>query len=72
MQLVSVDAAEKRRGPSVKTEQGQLVNIIEDLSINDSVVEKKRSSKAERTRSKEERLKGTKVFLKIILSVFLI
>ncbi|KAJ4930866.1 hypothetical protein JOQ06_025169 [Pogonophryne albipinna] len=60
VQLVSVDAAEKRRGPLVKTEQDQLVNIIEDLSINDSVVEKKRSSKAERTRSKEERLKANK------------
>ncbi|XP_063735953.1 inversin isoform X2 [Eleginops maclovinus] len=60
VQRVSVDVAEKRRGPLVRTEQDKLVNIIEDLSINDSVVEKKKSSKAERTKSKEERLKAHK------------
>ncbi|XP_031155010.1 inversin isoform X1 [Sander lucioperca] len=59
---VSVATAEKRRVPLVRTEQEKLslVNIIEDLSMNDSVVETKKSSKAERAKSKEERLKAHK------------
>ena len=63
MRKVSVATAEKRRVPLVRTEQEKLslVNIIEDLSMNDSVVETKKSSKAERAKSKEERLKGTNV-----------
>lgn len=45
-----------------------LVNIIEDLTMNDSVVETKKSSKAERTKSKVERHKGTIVqkFLQVL------
>lgn len=69
VQQVSVATAEKRRVPLVRTEQEKLslANIIEDLSVNDSVVETMKSSKAERTKSKEERHKGTKVqkFLKL-------
>lgn len=63
VQQVSVAADEKRRVPLVRTEQEKLslVNILEDLSMNDSVVETKKSSKAERTKSKEERHKGTNV-----------
>lgn len=59
MQQVS---AEKRRVSLVRTEQEtiSLVNIIEDLTMNDSVVETK-ASKAERTKSKVERYKGTNV-----------
>ncbi|XP_054477413.1 inversin isoform X2 [Anoplopoma fimbria] len=62
VQQVSVATAEKRRVPVVRTEQEKLslVNIIEDLSMNDSVVETKKSSKDERTKSKEERLKAHK------------
>lgn len=63
VQQISVATTEKRRVPLVRTEQEMLslVNIIEDLSMNDSVVETKKSSKAERTKSKEERHKGTDV-----------
>ncbi|XP_070822569.1 inversin isoform X1 [Chaetodon trifascialis] len=59
VQQVSVASAEKRRVPLVRTEQEKLclVNIIEDLTMNDSVVETKKSSKAERAKSKEERHK---------------
>ncbi|XP_044064574.1 inversin isoform X2 [Siniperca chuatsi] len=62
VQQVSVATAEKRRVPLVRTEQEKLslVNIIKDLSMNDSVVETKKSSKAERTKSKEERHKAHK------------
>ncbi|XP_049903241.1 inversin isoform X1 [Epinephelus moara] len=62
VQRVSVVAAEKRRAPLVRAEQEKLslVNIIEDLTMNDSVVETKKSSRAERTKSKEERLKAHK------------
>lgn len=38
-----------------------LVNIIEDLTMNDSAAETKKASKAERTKSKVERYKGTNV-----------
>lgn len=49
VQKVSVASAEKRRLASVRAEQDKsLVNIIEDLSINDSVAETKKSSKEER------------------------
>ncbi|XP_070768341.1 inversin [Enoplosus armatus] len=62
VQQVSVAPAEKWRVPLVRTEQEKLslANIIEDLSMNDSVVETKKSSKAERTKSKEERHKAHK------------
>ncbi|XP_059194644.1 inversin isoform X2 [Centropristis striata] len=62
VQQVSAATTEKRRVSLVKTEQEKLslVNIIEDLSMNDSAVETKKSSKAERTKSKEERLKAHK------------
>lgn len=55
--------AEKRRVSLVKAEQEKLslVSIIEDLSMNDSLMETKKSSKAERSKSKEERHKGTEV-----------
>lgn len=61
MQQVSVSAAEKRKVSLARAEQEKLplVNIMEDLSMNDSVVETKKSSKPERTKSKEERHKGT-------------
>ncbi|KAM9353119.1 inversin [Symphorus nematophorus] len=57
----AVATAEKRRVPLVRTEQEKvsIVNMIEDLSMNDSVVETKKS-KAERTKSKEERHKAQK------------
>ncbi len=63
VQQVSAATAEKRRVPLVRTEQEKLslVNMIEDLSMNDSVVDTRKSSKAERTKSKVERHKGTKV-----------
>ncbi|XP_074509834.1 inversin isoform X2 [Sebastes fasciatus] len=55
-------SAEKRRVPLMRLEQEKLslVNIMEDLSMNDSVVETKKSSKVERAQSKEERLKAHK------------
>uniref|UniRef100_A0A4W6CIY8 Inversin n=1 Tax=Lates calcarifer TaxID=8187 RepID=A0A4W6CIY8_LATCA len=61
VQQVSVSAAEKRKVSLARAEQEKLplVNIMEDLSMNDSVVETKKSSKPERTKSKEERHKGT-------------
>lgn len=60
MQQVS---AEKRRVSLVRAEQEtiSLVNIIEDLTMNDSAAETKKASKAERTKSKVERYKGTNV-----------
>jgi len=70
VQPASLATAEKRRVPVVRTEQEKLSlgNIIEDLSLNDSVGETKKSSKAERAKSKEERLKGTHVqkFFKLL------
>ncbi|XP_008288140.1 inversin isoform X2 [Stegastes partitus] len=53
-------AAEKRKVPLVRSEQEKLclVNIMEDLSINDSLVETKKTCRAERTKSKEERHKA--------------
>ncbi|XP_039972970.1 inversin isoform X2 [Xiphias gladius] len=62
VQQVSVSTSEKWKVSLVRAEQEKLslVNIIEDLSMNDSVVETKKSSKAERTRSKEERHKAHK------------
>uniref|UniRef100_A0A8D3BAC2 Inversin n=1 Tax=Scophthalmus maximus TaxID=52904 RepID=A0A8D3BAC2_SCOMX len=61
VQQISVSTAEKRKVSLVRAEQEKLslVNMMEDLSTNDSVVETKESSKAERTRGKEERHKGT-------------
>lgn len=49
-------------------ETSSLVNIVEVLTMKDSVVEAKKSSKAERTKSKVERQKGTivKKFLKVL------
>ncbi|XP_018541672.1 inversin isoform X2 [Lates calcarifer] len=62
VQQVSVSAAEKRKVSLARAEQEKLplVNIMEDLSMNDSVVETKKSSKPERTKSKEERHKAHK------------
>nr|XP_020462790.1 inversin isoform X2 [Monopterus albus] len=62
VQQGSVSAAEKLKVSLVKVEQEKLslVKIIEDLSLNDSVVETKKSSKAEHTKSKEERHKAHK------------
>lgn len=65
VQQVSTD---KRRGPAVRPEQEtiSLVNIIEDLTMNDSVAEAKVSSKAERTKNKVERHKG-KLLLDVVM-----
>ncbi|KAI3360486.1 hypothetical protein L3Q82_002370 [Scortum barcoo] len=62
VQQVFMASAEKRRVSLLRTEQEKLslINMIEDLSMNDSVVETKKSSKAERTKSKEERHKAHK------------
>ncbi|KAM7420732.1 hypothetical protein PAMA_015115 [Pampus argenteus] len=62
VQRLSVASAEKRKMSVARAEQEKLslVNIIEDLSMNDSVVEIKKASKSERTKSKEERHKGHK------------
>lgn len=62
VQRVSVATAEKRKVSVARAEQEKLslVNIIEDLSMNDSMVETKKSSKPERMKSKEDRHKGTK------------
>ncbi|KAG7464357.1 inversin isoform X1 [Solea senegalensis] len=61
-QEVPVSTAEKRKVSLVRDEQNQLslVNTVESLSMNDSVVETRKSSKAEYTRSKEERHKEHK------------
>lgn len=60
MQRVSV--AEKRRPPVVKPEQEtiSLVNMTEDLTMSDSVAETKMPTKAESTKSKGEKHKGTR------------
>uniref|UniRef100_A0A672G3V1 Inversin n=1 Tax=Salarias fasciatus TaxID=181472 RepID=A0A672G3V1_SALFA len=62
VQKVSAPAAEKRKVSQMKVEQEKLslVNIIGNLSINDAPVETQKASKTERTKSKEERHKGTK------------
>lgn len=62
-EAVQQDPAETRRVPLVRAEQEtvSLVNIIEDLTMNDSVLETKKSSKAECPKSKVERQKGTNV-----------
>ncbi|KAM9851907.1 inversin [Aulostomus maculatus] len=61
VQRISV---EKRKVSVVRAEQEKLslVNLMEDLSMNDSMVEKerKKSSKCEWIKSKEERYKGNK------------
>lgn len=59
MQQVS---AEKRKPPVVRAEQEtlSLVNMIEDLTMSDSVAQSKMPSKAERAKSKGENHKGTK------------
>uniref|UniRef100_A0A3P8UNH7 Inversin n=1 Tax=Cynoglossus semilaevis TaxID=244447 RepID=A0A3P8UNH7_CYNSE len=61
VQQVMGSTTEKRKTSPVKTgdqEQLSLVNMIENLSMKDSTVEKKKSSKSECVRSKEERQKG--------------
>ncbi|XP_022048689.2 inversin isoform X1 [Acanthochromis polyacanthus] len=61
VQQVSVAAAaEKRKVSQARSEQEKLslVNIMEDLTMNDSLVETKKTSKAEGTKSKEERHKA--------------
>ncbi|XP_075868643.1 inversin isoform X2 [Nelusetta ayraudi] len=54
-----VPVAEKRRPPVVKPEHetNSLVNMIEDLTMSDSVAETKMPTKAERTKSKGEKHK---------------
>ena len=56
-------SAEKQRAPLERTEQEviSLVNIVGELTMNDSVVETKKSSKAEHNKSKVERHKGINV-----------
>lgn len=61
VQQVMGSTTEKRKTSPVKTgdqEQLSLANMIENLSMKDSTVEKKKSSKSECVRSKEERQKG--------------
>ncbi|KAM4581149.1 inversin isoform 1-T3 [Odontesthes bonariensis] len=62
VQHISSATAEKRRVAPVRAEQEKLslVNIIEDLTMNDSVVETKKLSKGERKKSKEEKQKAQK------------
>ncbi|XP_074540577.1 inversin isoform X2 [Halichoeres trimaculatus] len=57
VQQASAASPEKRRVPLVKTDQGKLslVNMMQELTMNDSVAETKKSSK-----TKEERHKGHK------------
>ncbi|XP_029928027.1 inversin [Myripristis murdjan] len=59
-QQISLASAEKRKMSPAQAEQEKLslVNIMKDLSVNDSVAEAKKSSKAERTKSKDEGHKG--------------
>lgn len=59
--MQQVPVAEKRRPPVVKPEHetNSLVNMIEDLTMSDSVAETKMPTKAERTKSKGEKHKGT-------------
>ena len=72
VQQVSVATAEKRRVALGRAEQEKLslVNNIEDLTMNDSVVETKKLSKAERKKTKEEKQKGIwmlKVMLQLVI-----
>ncbi|XP_068614259.1 inversin [Brachionichthys hirsutus] len=62
VQQVSMSPAEKQKVPLMKTEKERisLVNIIEDLSMNDSIVETKKSPDAEHHKIKEERHKAQK------------
>ena len=59
VQQVSVATVEKRKAPLVRAEPEKL--SLENLTMDDAVLEVKKSSKAERTKSKEERHKGTRV-----------
>lgn len=56
-----VSAAEKQRPPVVTPEQetNSFVNMIEDLTMSDSVAETKMPTKAESAKSKGEKHKGT-------------
>ncbi|XP_068180673.1 inversin isoform X2 [Antennarius striatus] len=60
--MATAEKQEKQKGLSMNTEQEKisLVDIIEDLSMNDSIVETKKSPNAARGRSKEERHKAQK------------
>lgn len=57
VQQITVD---KQTVPETRTEQktDSLVNVIENLTVRDSAGETKKSSKAERTKTKAERPKG--------------
>lgn len=56
-----VSAVEKKRPPVVTPEQetNSFVNMIEDLTMSDSVAETKMPTKAEGAKSKGEKHKGT-------------
>ncbi|KAM9723803.1 inversin isoform 1-T3 [Menidia menidia] len=60
IQQISAAPAEKRRASLVRAEQEKpsLVNIIEDSTMNDSVVEARKLSKAERKKNKEDKQKA--------------
>lgn len=61
MQQISLVSGEKRKNSVVRADQEKpcLVKVMKDLSINDSAGETKKSSRAEQTKSKEERHRGT-------------
>ncbi|XP_041648854.1 inversin isoform X2 [Cheilinus undulatus] len=62
VQQVSATSPEKQGVPLVKTEQEKrsLVNMMEDLSMNDSVVETKKSSKTKEERHRAHRRKSAR------------
>uniref|UniRef100_UPI0037E834DE inversin n=1 Tax=Semicossyphus pulcher TaxID=241346 RepID=UPI0037E834DE len=62
VQQVSAASPEKRRVPLVKTEQERLslVNVMEDLSMNESVVDTKKSTKTKEERHKVHKSRSSR------------
>lgn len=57
-QQVTVDKQSSQILMRTEQKTDSLVDVIENLSMRDSMVETKKSSKAEHTKNKTERLKG--------------
>lgn len=65
-------AVDKQPVPVTRTQQktDSLVNVIENLTVSDSAGETKKSSKAERTKTKTERLKGRTPVVNMMMNFY--
>lgn len=68
MQQIAVD---KQTVPVTRTEQktDSLIHVIENLTMRDSAGETKKSSKAERNKTKAERPKGRTPFVDVMMDL---